>query len=39
MATDELEGLEYHGVLGGSQQDAVIRLFQFGGRTARVVGA
>lgn len=32
MTPDELEGLEYHGVAGGSHdcQDAVMRLLQFG---------
>jgi hypothetical protein len=35
---DELEGMEYHGVAGGSQdcQDAVMRLLQFGDRIVRV---
>ena len=38
MTPDELEGLEYHGVAGGSHdcQDAVMRLLQFGDRIVRV---
>jgi hypothetical protein len=38
MTPDELEGLEYHGVPGGSHdcQDAVMRLLQFGDRIVRV---
>jgi hypothetical protein len=37
LAPDELDGLAYHGVGGGSQdyQDAVIRLLQFGDRILR----